>query len=188
MVQPSGAIVVGDGRLAAGDVGFTRLLDAHRHAGRNLAELTGNVLEDEEILGTVQWPLAPASASAARLSTRPPRLRGGRSFTAHPCQAVGARRRPLQPDAPLDPPPADRLGPVPGLPTVAIRTAGTNPSHRTSRHDTHHVARRKVLPTPNWNHDCNHDRRSDSAPERAKRPGERGSCSGGGGIRTRDGL
>jgi hypothetical protein len=56
MVQPSGAIVVGDGRLAAGDAGFTRLLDAHRHAGRNLAELTGNVLEDEEILGTVQWP------------------------------------------------------------------------------------------------------------------------------------
>jgi leucyl aminopeptidase (aminopeptidase T) len=56
-------LVVEDGRLAAGDARLTRLLDAHGPAGRNLAELgvgtndcaelTGNVLEDEKILGTV---------------------------------------------------------------------------------------------------------------------------------------
>lgn len=57
------ALEVEDGRLAAGDERFLALLDPHGQAGRNLAELgvgtndravlTGNVLEDEKILGTV---------------------------------------------------------------------------------------------------------------------------------------
>lgn len=61
--DPPARLVIENGSLAAGDARFTRLLDAHGPAGRNLAELgvgtndraelTGNVLEDEKILGTV---------------------------------------------------------------------------------------------------------------------------------------
>ncbi len=61
--NPPTRVAVKDGRLETGDLRLTRLLDAHGPAGRNLAELgvgtndraklTGNVLEDEKILGTV---------------------------------------------------------------------------------------------------------------------------------------
>jgi leucyl aminopeptidase (aminopeptidase T) len=61
--EPPARLLVDDGRLAGGDEDLTRLLDAHGPRGRNLAELgvgtndraelTGNVLEDEKLLGTV---------------------------------------------------------------------------------------------------------------------------------------
>jgi hypothetical protein len=75
-----------------------------------------------------------------------------------PCQTITGRRPTLQPDAPLDPPPADPPGAVPGLPTVAVGPDEQLPgSVGATRHHDHYVARRTGSPSPQlepyWNHE-----------------------------------